>query len=388
MNVTQQGVIALMKSAVTQQPLPLPEGFDLEEACAQIRGHHMVPLIYDGAVRCGIPAGHPVMQHLFRGYCKALQVSEGQMRELGRIFAAFEENGIDYLPLKGCKMKALYPKPELRMMGDADVLIRMDQYPRIVPIMEGLGFTYAYESDHELVWKSRELSLELHKRVIPSYNEDYFAYFGDGWQLAAEHTGCRYSMTPEDEFLFLFTHFAKHFRDGGIGCRYVLDLWMYLRANPGLDMDRMRAELEKLRLWEFYENIRRLIGLWFGDGEPDPRSLFLTDFVFSSGSWGESVSKSLSMAVRDSHGGGFWRGRVSYLLQTAFPSAQVLDRKYTVLRKAPWLLPAVWVVRPFYKVLFEFRSLGHHGRNLRAMTEENLDGRQRMLRYVGLDYNF
>ena len=44
------------------------------------------------------------------------------------------------MPLKGCNMKALYPSPELRVMGDADILIRVEQYDRIRPIIQSLGF--------------------------------------------------------------------------------------------------------------------------------------------------------------------------------------------------------------------------------------------------------
>ena len=58
-------------------------------------------------------------------------------------------------------------------------------------------------------------------------------------------------MTPEDEFIYLFTHFAKHYRDGGIGCRYVVDLWVFLRNNPTMDPEKIKRELDKLQLREF-----------------------------------------------------------------------------------------------------------------------------------------
>lgn len=388
MDTIQQGVITLLKSAVTGEALPLPEGFDLEAACRDLQAHYMAPLLYTGAVHCGIPREQSVMQQLFHSYCKALLVSEGQLRQLERIFAAFDAEGIDYMPLKGCKMKALYPAPELRMMGDADVLIRLEQYRQIASIMEGLGFVNTIESDHELVWRNKELYLELHKHLIPSYNKDFYAYFGNGWFLAKQHSGSRWSMTAEDELVFLFTHFSKHYRDGGIGCRHVLDLWMYLRANPNLDEAYVKGELTKLQLREFYENIRRLIDVWFADAATDEKTDYITSFIFSSGSWGKAESKSASVAVRDSHGGSFWKGRFAYLLRTAFPDLRTLRNKYTVLKKAPWLLPVVWFVRPFYKVLFEFNTLWRHKRNLKAMTEDALDDRRRSLKYVGLDYHF
>ena len=202
MTVTQQAIVTLLKSAVTRQALPLPEDFDLEESYDLVKSHHMVPMVYDGAVRCGVDRTLPVMQKLFQGYLRALMKSEKQMQQLNRVLDAFEQAGIEYLPLKGCSMKALYPAPELRVMGDADVLIRLEQYEKIVPVMESLGFTNKADTDHELIWTIDGLYLELHKRLIPSYNEDFHIYYGDSWRFARERTGCRWQMSPEDAFLF------------------------------------------------------------------------------------------------------------------------------------------------------------------------------------------
>ena len=55
------------------------------------------------------------MTSLFQASCRAIQVNERQMRELGKIYTAFDEAGVDYLPLKGSIMKAMYPRPELRL---------------------------------------------------------------------------------------------------------------------------------------------------------------------------------------------------------------------------------------------------------------------------------
>ena len=328
------------------------------------------------------------MAKLFQAYCSSLILSEGQMGEIGRIFRAFEEQGIDYLPLKGCNMKGLYPKPELRTMGDADILIRMEQYDRIGPVMESLGFAHKYESDHELVWETQALNVELHKYLIPTYNRDLYAYFGDGWQLAVPGAGNRWDMTPEDTFVFLFTHFAKHYRDGGIGCRHVLDLWVYLRANPALDLAHVRSVLDRLGLGEFYENITRLLSVWFEDAPEDDRTEFLTEFLFASGSFGNMEQRVLAESVRRMRNTGSGAaGKLRYLWRLAFPSLEAMRRRYTVLNKAPWLLPVMWLVRPVFKLLCERKSLGHHRQVMERMTVENLDERQQMLGYVGLKDN-
>lgn len=383
------GILTLLKSAIIQQKIALPEGFQLQDADDHINRHHIASLIYEGALLCNIPQNDIRLLQLFQKYCKALQVSERQLRELERIYNAFEENGIDYMPLKGCKMKALYPKPELRNMGDADILIRTEQYDKIRSVMQSLQFTEGEETVHELVWKSDALYLELHKHLIPSYNRDFYGYFGEGWARAKLLRGTQYTMTPEDEFIFLFTHFAKHYRDGGIGCRHVVDLWVFLRSHPELDLDYIHTELKKLQLLDFYRNIRRLISTWFEDQESDSRTDFLTEFIFASGSFGQIENRVLSRAVRDAnHSVLGFSGKLLYLWQTAFPGIKILREKYTILKKHPYMLPLVWLIRPFHKVLFEWRSLRQQQRNLSAFDEDGMENHQKMLHYVGLDYNF
>lgn len=387
MENTQRGVVTLLKSAITGESYPLPDGFSLAEAYPLLCKHHMDALLYDGAVRCGISKKEEIMQKLFQAYCRALMRSEGQMQQVVRITKAFEENGIDYMPLKGCKLKALYPKPELRTMGDADIMVSMAQYEKIVPIMTDLGFTMEVESDHEYVWRHPQLLAELHKRLIPSYNEDFYSYFGDGWRLARRETGNRYTMAPADEFVYLFTHFAKHFRDGGIGCRYVLDLWVYLKNQPQLEESQLQVALEKLGLWEFYGNIRELMAVWFEDRPDDAMSDLLTTYIFASGSWGDAESRTLSQMVRSAQKSGEGRGgKLLYLKNNLFPSVKQLERKYPILQKAPAMLPLIWVYRPVYKALFESKDIARKRHMLQKVTAEGVDARREMLRCVGLDF--
>ena len=381
MDITQQGALALLKAAVTGEAVALPEEFDIAAACTLMKPHHVLPLLYEGAVRCGISRQNETMARLFRLSFNHLMVSEKQQRAILQVCDAFDSNGIDYLPLKGCRMKHLYPRPELRVMGDADILIRMEQYDRIAPLMAQLGFERGEESDHELVWKREDLYLELHKHLIPSYNEDLFDYFAPVWLRAARvHGGC-HELTAEEEFVYLFAHFAKHFRDGGIGCRHGLDLWVYLRQNPDLDAGAVAEAMTQLGLQEFYGNIRRLLAVWFDGAETDEKTELIGQFIFESGSFASQRMRALFTAARATQKGG---GRLAYLRQAAFPSVAQLEGKYTVLKKAPWLLPAVWVYRPVYKLVAERSALRRQRQNLSALQTQALEESRFLLRYVGL----
>lgn len=386
MNAMQQGIVLLLKSAITEEACTLPEGFDLEKAYQTVRFHQIAPMIYDGARRCGIPQSLSVMQKLFQSYCKALLVGEGQLRELERLYKAFNENGFDYLPLKGSVMKAYYPKQELRLMGDADILIRKEQYNKITIIMKELGFKEHGESDHDFTWSSDTLHLELHKNLMPTETADYHAYFGDGWSRAVQLNGTHYIMKKEDEFIFLFAHFAKHFRFSGIGCRHVVDLWVYLRTHPELDQAYIENELNKLHLLAFYQNIRRMIACWFEDRIDDDKTRLLTEMIFSSGSWGTMESATVATAVRSTaNDHSVFHGKVDYVLRCVFPGFQTLSLKYPILKKAPVLLPCVWVYHLVNKLLFSHWSIRTHLKNVTALSQDQMDTHRKRLEYIGFD---
>lgn len=389
MNVIQQGIATLLKSAVSEKELALLEGFDIGAAYPWVKSHKIAPMIYDGALRCGISQQHPIMQTLFQSYCKALQLSERQMQALDRIYAAFDAHGIEYMPLKGSMMKALYPKPELRMMGDADILIRVAQYDRIAPIMEQLGFHAQGEAAYDFTWVSDSLHLELHKSVFGAEEADFHAYFGDGWSLAKIKEGTRFSMTAEDSFIYMFAHFAKHYRGAGIGCRHVVDLWVFLRKNGTLDESYIKGELEKLHLLAFYQNMRRTLSMWFEGGGSDEKADVITDVIFANGNWGTVKRAALSQGVRDTkESQGTFKGRVTYIIRRVFPSFEMMRLRYPVLKNAPVLLPAMWILHLFRKLVSHRISFNQHMKNVFTLTKENLKTHRQMLEFVGLDNHF
>ena len=68
-------------------------------------------------------------------------LDQNQLREVEQIERIFQAQGIDYLLLKGAVMKQRYLHSEARTMGDADILIREEQYTRIRPIIQEMCFT-------------------------------------------------------------------------------------------------------------------------------------------------------------------------------------------------------------------------------------------------------
>ena len=58
--------------------------------------------------------------------------------------------------LKGASIKKIYPSSELRLMGDIDILIKEEQYEQIRKILCNIDLCEVNETDHELIWRSRD----------------------------------------------------------------------------------------------------------------------------------------------------------------------------------------------------------------------------------------
>ncbi len=390
MDKLQAGVISLVKSAVTGEKANVPESFDWAAALKLAKKHHIVPMLYYGVRYSDLDVSREIMQELELLTFKNTAISQNQLYELQKIYNAFDEGNIDYMPLKGSVMKFVYPYPELRPMGDADILIRQEQYKKIRPIMINLGFTKTSENAVHLNWDKKDaLHVELHKQLISSDNKDFFEYYGDSWRFAKHKDNCRYDMCDEDNYIYLFTHYAKHYRGGGIGIRHMTDLYVFAAAHSELDYGYIEEKFEKLQLSEFYKNTRHTLGVWFGDETSDNMSDFITTKIFDSGSYGTyDMSFLSSAAIYSKTSGSVKNVKIKELVNRIFLPYKTMCYNYSFLKKAPFMLPLMWVVRIFDIIIFRNDRIKEVKRNLDNLTDDRISEYQNELIYVGLDFNF
>lgn len=384
MTDTQKGVLTIIKSAIDECAYPLPEGFSIDEAYDFIIRHRIMMLAYDGAVRCGISKNEPAMQKLFKFYINGMVKSEKQLEEIKKIYTVFEENGIDYLPLKGCNMKHLYPKPELRAMGDADILIREEQYPKIKELLEEKGYEGEDEAGHHYEWRKGDFLAEIHIMPFSKGFEKFYNYYGNGWNKAGKTETFRYEYSVEDEFIFEIAHLAKHYLYSGVGCRHMTDVLVYLKAFPDMDFSYIEGELSKMGMQRFYRNLIKTVDHWFHDGEADEAVELVSEYILKSGNWGDFETASLAKGLREKKN---QKGsKEGSFIRTVFPSARELGNKYKILKKAPVLLPFFWVIR-WLEVLFLRRDkLKKKMDYYNFIDDGKIESHQRNLQKSGFDF--
>lgn len=383
----EKGIICLVRSGITNEKAVPPEKFDIEKIYSVAKSHQIRSLMLCGATTLEIDRELPVMADLFRGSYHEVVLDQWQAETYQQLKERFEENGILYMPLKGTIMKPLYPQPEMRCMGDIDILIQSSQYENIKEILTELQFAFVTESDHEYIWqKENGVVVELHKKLIPSYNKGFYAYFGEGWERAQKSEGHMHKMTENDEFLYIFTHFAKHYRDGGIGIKHLVDLWIYKKANT-LDEDYLRNELVKLNLCEFYENVNNVLKAWFEDGELDEKSELISTVIIKSGAYGlheRSVASSILRKKADKP----QAKTGNRLLKIVFQPYKNMCVMYPYLKKLPILLPVAYVIRIVNAIVNKKHKTAMHANDIKVTSSKRLEEYEKQLKFVGLEFNF
>lgn len=391
MDAFQKDIVTIVRSALTGTEGKVSDAFDLEKGINLARRHNIVAIFYEGALLCGISASDPLLAALKDTLVKNLVLDTKQRNMIQVLTEAFEQRNISYMPMKGVLLKSLYPKTEMRTMGDADILIRLDQYPQITEVLKELKFEFQFESEHELAWSNPFLLLELHKSVIATHDKDLYKYFGTSWALAEKvpGTNSRYEFKPEDFYVYTFAHFTKHYRTSGIGIKHMLDLWIYNRAYPQMDWKYITDAFNQLNLSEFHRNVTKTLAVWFEEAAPNDVTTLITDVVFSSGQYGTAARGNINRTVRETkQTGALWKSKVKKMFLALFLPYAQMKKMYPVLRKMPVLLPLVWVYRWIEIVFFKRKNMRRYIHNMKTANKTAVDEHQDSLQRVGLDFNF
>lgn len=390
MNELQIGIISLVKAALTEERTSLPDNFDWEAALKIAKKHQIIPMLYYGIKNSDITPPVDVMQTLERSTLENVFVSQNQLFALNELYKAFDENKIDYLPLKGSVLKYIYPKPELRPMGDADILIKEEQTDKIEAVMKSLGYIKdeSHNGDYDTVWdKKGTLHLELHWNIVSPVNKKYYGYFGSGWRFAekSKEEFCKYEMSPEDNIVYLFTHFANHYRYGGIGIRHLTDFYIFILNNPNLDNKKIMLSLSKIGLCEFYKNVLDTADVWFKGKNTTEKTDFITDKIFSSGSYGTQYSHILSRETRMNGKGE--KDRKARLLMRIFPARSEMEQGFPIIKRCPVLLPLLWIIRWVRALLFRRKNIKSEYNNIKNISSSQINEYSNELKYVGLGFD-
>lgn len=390
MNTFEDDITKVIYSALTGREGVLSANFDIEAAMNFAVQHNIICILYYGLLHCGFSEDAAEMVKLFELTYRSAAVSEKQIYEVKRIFERFDAEKLDYMPMKGIILKNIYPKSEMRAMGDADILIRTEQYQAVAGVMNELGYEFQYESDHELVWKKGTMLVELHKKVMTSVNKDFYAYYCDVWKMVRKSSGrcTQYDFSDEDFYVYCFVHLAKHYRISGIGIKHFIDIWVLRNMGRTLDYGYVESEIEKLGLADFHRNVINTLNVWFAGGGEDDRTKMITNMVFHSGQYGKAETAEVNRILRDVKEVRVFKVKCTRIFRAVFPGYRIMVKEYPSLEKFALLLPVMWAIRLMRILIFERERLRDYEKRLSLITDKSVQSGKNALEFVGLDFNF
>jgi hypothetical protein len=155
-----------------------------------------------------------------------------KLEEFKDTVSAFNEIGIDIVIYKGIELKDLYRYPELRTMGDIDILVNKIDVEPGSRLLVTMGYKERHREDHVLEYiHDTKKSIELHSSLVNAKRDRQFRFIDDiMWKhiRPGSYMGEKvYQFTPAFHLAFLIIHMFKHFARDGIGLRQLYDICVY-----------------------------------------------------------------------------------------------------------------------------------------------------------------
>lgn len=295
MNDTERAVIDILKSYLNNTSYSLPVDLDSKSLLNLINIHNLQGIAYVVLKNNDNILSENLKQSFYMLSTRSIVMD----LETKKVMDVFNKNSIKHVPVKGYAIKKCYRDPELRTMGDVDILIKDEDRSKSDLLLKEMGYKIDNFSSFKHVWNysNNKLYLEVHTRLIHEKlfnNFDYSSYFADAINYTRQIENYTYELNPEYHLLFLLMHMAKHFFGEGCGIRMIFDIPVYINYyRDEINWKFVLKELERIKLLRFADTIFGLCSIWFGLDIPyDIPALCnntyykLSNYIFEGGVFG------------------------------------------------------------------------------------------------------
>ena len=381
MSKESQLLLGALGWAVTGKTEELSLSVDWEALLKLAKAHMLLPLLCNGLQKAGVFGQVPqkAAKALEKAYMQAIY-QDVQIENVQKNLVAYlAEEKVPYVFLKGAVLRHNYPEPALRIMCDMDILVHTESYPQIEKIAKKLGASPSHsDGNHRNYLFPGGVEVEFHPNLIHQ-DTPVGTEINPGWQYTVQ-TPDGIQMTEEGIYLNTLCHLANHFVSGGVGVRFVLDVWVNRHLRKiSIDLKTVEAELSRFGLLEFAKNIEALAECWFGTGKSSPLLEELGEYILSSGSHGRQ-DRAVLNSVTLSKGG----SRTSALWSKIFYSRAEMEDRFPWCKGKPILLPAAWCVRAYKAVTQHGKIIIDWSKETGKVSKTDVVKNQEKLRRFGI----
>ncbi len=372
----QNYIIELLKCAITNTtPYTPDESLDWDVVFNYAKIHRIVPVLYFSIQKLpgDIKSNISNLEQYKLAYKSNLVDDANRENEIAIITKLLASNDVDYILLKGSVTKHFYPDTSMRMMSDVDILYRNADSKDIKALLEGNGYTQTKSTPKDAMYLSSNklVKVEMQQSLLDDGFTDWLKYLDTIWNRCKNNTDNEYTMTPEDFYIYHIVHMAKHFINGGIGLRHVLDTWVIKNHYSDLDSNYTEKIFKELSLGKFEQNISWLCKYWFEDFIPSDKEAIdlISEYIFKNGAFGNISQQSANEAAT---------GSASSTKEKIFPSKQTMANYYgDVITNHPSTIPFYWirltierVFRNHNKTKIKIKSISNVSETQKEKTKE------------------
>lgn len=368
--------------------------------------HNVLPLFACALLKSpDLPCPRDIREYALGVLRDTSSVNTIRRQRILHLIQELNSSGFDVKILKGYAAARYYAYPESRDSVDTDIWIHEDQEAAIYAFFEAKGFRNeerSLTSHHGICTHKQYGKIEVHTNLYDEIIEDVWFKGMDGnefvqnpYEKISVPDGEFVTLGATDQFIFLTLHMIKHFIEGGLSIRMMLDVVLhYIHRKRDIDLERYWNIMEELHYTEVVKAVLQIMSCYAGFGEAaltgmeetDQANveLILDDLVLGGymGCWeqesrfesGMEYNRLLLMKTKSSLQYKaymfWWKIRSGYKLM--FSSPQYLRDKYTFLKEFPFLFPFIWVYQMIAFPVKKVKS-GVLKRDIRCEKQETND---------------
>lgn len=392
-------ITRLLSAAIRGEP-PVLKGFykiPWDQVFSEAKSHKVHTLIY------------PALKELDRTIAPTEDIADmwestslfssnkamNYLDDIQNLLEEFNNYRILTIVLKGLYLKSLYIFPELRTMGDYDLLINGENYEAAEEILLRMGYTVKHVGKAVVSYvKPYSQNIELHislfdediiKDVIcfnnAVWNDPIPVKIGsaDALTLSIDHT-----------IIYLMLHMAKHMKNYGSGLRQLADLTLFIEKHGDkINWKYFWDAINKFGLRKFsmtaIEACEKFLDLrdskkylYNKSGICEEDITVFMNKIITSGVFGR---KSEALSIGNSIGRDLYKEGKSELNLKAiiivrffsflFPGYNIMSARNPYLRKFPYLLPIAWINRIVFRIVRKNSSVKNIASVITSASKEN-----------------
>ena len=365
----QKTLFCLLRQSLWKETPEIPEGVDWEAVGKLAKEQDVVSFLYDGAAAANAPVPAALLQKWKSKMLQGVVRNERLLRAQEELLGWLREEEIPAVVLKGSSVSQYYPQPDLRILGDIDILVRKPDVDRVRELLEQHGYRFTeHEHNFHLSFSHPNAYVEVHYNVTKLPDSDggratqevIDTFLTDVRQGSIN----RYEfpvLSEPNQAIMLLLHMIRHMFASGIGLRQLTDWAVYMAT---ADMARFEKDtlpvLERCGLRKYAQAATgaciRYLGLpekgmdWCAGVDDDACELFLAN-VLRDGNMGQANREATGGLLVDSGRMGKKSNPVGALLTRL---TELAYKNFPAVKKWKFLLPLFWVYLP---LRYYFRTL-------------------------------